>query len=74
MKALDEAPKGLVLRPPADGCPRGTAVEETGPDASRNALQSVTLLETIESEGLDAALGAEPLGLEQQLRAAGKMV
>ena len=36
---------------------RGTAVEETGPNASRNALQSVTLLETIETENLDAALG-----------------
>ena len=36
---------------------RGTAVEETGPNASRNALQSVTLLETIEKESLDACLG-----------------
>ncbi len=36
---------------------RGTAVEETGLNASRNALQSVTLLETIESESLDACLG-----------------
>ena len=35
----------------------GTAVEETGPNASRNALQSVTLLETIEEESLDACLG-----------------
>jgi len=35
----------------------GTAVEETGPNASRNALQSVTLLETIEKESLDACLG-----------------
>ena len=36
---------------------RGTAVEESGPNASRNALQSVTLLETIEKESLDACLG-----------------
>ena len=36
---------------------KGTAVEETGPNASRNALQSVTLLETIEKESLDACLG-----------------
>ncbi len=36
---------------------RGTALEETGPNASRNALQSVTLLETIEREALDACLG-----------------
>ena len=40
-----------------DSIDRGTAVEETGPNASRNALQSVTLLETIETENLDAALG-----------------
>lgn len=36
---------------------QGTAIEETGPNASRNALQSVTLLETIEKESLDACLG-----------------
>ena len=36
---------------------RGTAVEESGLNASRNALQSVTLLETIEKESLDACLG-----------------
>ena len=36
---------------------KGTAVEEKGPNASRNALQSVTLLETIEKESLDACLG-----------------
>ena len=36
---------------------KGTAVEEKGPNASRNALQSVTLLETIENESLDACLG-----------------
>ena len=36
---------------------QGTAVEESGPNASRNALQSVTLLETIEKEGFDACLG-----------------
>lgn len=35
----------------------GTAVEETGPNASRNALQSVTLHGTIEKESLDACLG-----------------
>ena len=40
-----------------DSIDRGTAQEETGPNASRNALQSVTLLETIEQHQFDACLG-----------------
>ncbi|NDH15900.1 MAG: sulfate adenylyltransferase subunit 2 [Opitutae bacterium] len=47
----------LIVGLVQDSIDRGTAVEETGPNASRNALQSVTLLETIEKESLDAALG-----------------
>jgi len=47
----------LIVGLVQDSIDRGTAVEETGPNASRNALQSVTLLETIESHSLDAALG-----------------
>jgi sulfate adenylyltransferase subunit 2 len=35
----------------------GRAQDEKGPFASRNALQSITLLETIESHGLDACVG-----------------
>jgi sulfate adenylyltransferase subunit 2 len=31
--------------------------EETGPDASRNALQTVTLLDTLKNHQVDAALG-----------------
>ena len=47
----------LIVGLVQDSIERGTAVEETGPNASRNALQSVTLLETIEKESLDACLG-----------------
>ncbi len=47
----------LIVGLVQDSIDRGTAVEETGPDASRNALQSVTLLETIDQESLDACLG-----------------
>jgi sulfate adenylyltransferase subunit 2 len=36
---------------------RGTAVEEKGPNASRNALQTITLLETIEKYKFDACFG-----------------
>lgn len=47
----------LVIGLVQDSINQGTAVEESGPNASRNALQSVTLLETIEKEGFDACLG-----------------
>jgi sulfate adenylyltransferase subunit 2 len=36
---------------------RGRVVEETGPRASRNRLQSVTLLDAIEEHGFKAAFG-----------------
>jgi len=35
----------------------GRAKDEKGPFASRNAIQSITLLETIEAEGFDACVG-----------------
>ncbi len=40
-----------------DSIDNGTAVEETGPNPSRNALQSVTLLESIEKKQYDALFG-----------------
>ena len=40
-----------------DSINKGTAVEETGANASRNKLQTVTLLETIEDQQYDAVLG-----------------
>lgn len=36
---------------------KGRVVEEKGPNASRNGLQTVTLLDAIEEHGFDAALG-----------------
>ena len=54
---VDKIGSQLIVGLVQDSIDQGTAVEETGPNASRNALQSVTLLETIESDGLDAALG-----------------
>ena len=47
----------LVVGLVQESIDRGTAREEPGPNASRNALQSVTLLETIEREQFDACLG-----------------
>lgn len=40
-----------------DSIDKGTAVEETGPNASRNALQSVTLMEGFEEHQWDCAFG-----------------
>ena len=47
----------LIIGLVQDSIDRGTVTEESGPNASRNALQSVTLLETIDREGFDACLG-----------------
>ena len=47
----------LIVARVQDSIDRGTAIEETGANPSRNALQSVTLLESIEQESLDACLG-----------------
>ena len=40
-----------------DSIDQGRVVEETGPRASRNALQTVTLLDAIAEHGFDAAFG-----------------
>jgi sulfate adenylyltransferase subunit 2 len=40
-----------------DSIDSGRATEETGPRASRNRLQTVTLLDAIEEHGFDAAFG-----------------
>ncbi|HTL69013.1 MAG TPA: sulfate adenylyltransferase subunit CysD [Lacunisphaera sp.] len=47
----------LIVRQVQDSINRGRAVEETGPNASRNTLQTITLLEAIDELKLDAALG-----------------
>jgi sulfate adenylyltransferase subunit 2 len=47
----------LIVGKVQESIDRGTATEETGANASRNALQSVTLLETIDRENFDACLG-----------------
>ncbi len=47
----------LIVGSVEDSIKRGTVVEEKGPLASRNVLQTVTLLETIEKYKFDAAFG-----------------
>ncbi len=47
----------LIVGSVQDSIDNGRAVEETGFDASRNLLQTVTLLDTIAKYKIDAALG-----------------
>lgn len=47
----------LVVGSVEDSIARGSAQDETGPYKSRNAIQSVTLLETIEEHQFDALMG-----------------
>ena len=47
----------LLVRYVEDSIKLGRAVEEKGPNPSRNTLQTVTLLDTIEKEKFDACLG-----------------
>jgi sulfate adenylyltransferase subunit 2 len=47
----------LVVASVQDSIDRGRVVEDTGPRASRNRLQSVTLLDAIAEHGFDAAFG-----------------
>jgi len=56
-KLVKEINAQLIVGLVQDSIDRGTAVEETGPNASRNKLQSVTLLEGFEDHQWDAAFG-----------------
>ena len=47
----------LIVASVQESIDNGRVVEETGPRASRNRLQSVTLLDAIEEHGFDAAFG-----------------
>jgi sulfate adenylyltransferase subunit 2 len=47
----------LIVGYVQDSIDSGRVKEETGPDASRNALQTVTLLDTLKKHQVDAAIG-----------------
>src|SRR5215212_2149243 len=47
----------LIVRTVQDSIDRGRVVEERGPRASRNRLQTTTLLDAITELGFDAAIG-----------------
>jgi len=56
-RRVAELGERLVVGSVQESVDKGTAVDETGPRASRNRLQTVTLLETIEEHQFDALFG-----------------
>ncbi|TMK26702.1 MAG: sulfate adenylyltransferase subunit CysD [Actinobacteria bacterium] len=56
-RRLQELGERLIIASVEDSIARGRVVEQTGPRASRNALQTVTLLDAIAEHGFDAAFG-----------------
>jgi sulfate adenylyltransferase subunit 2 len=56
-RRVAELGERLVVASVQDSIDRGRVVEETGPRASRNQLQTTTLLDAISEHGFDAAMG-----------------
>ena len=56
-RRVAELGERLIVASVQDSIDRGRAVEENGPRASRNRLQTVTLLDAVEEHGFDAAFG-----------------
>ena len=54
---MEETGENLIVKYVQDSIDRGTAVEETGLNPSRNGLQTVTLLEGLEEGKYDCAMG-----------------
>ena len=56
-RRVEELGERLVIASVQESIDKGRVVEETGPRASRNRLQTTTLLDAIEEHGFDAAIG-----------------
>jgi sulfate adenylyltransferase subunit 2 len=56
-RRVQELGERLVIASVQEAIDKGRVVEETGPRASRNRLQTVALLDAIEEHGFDAAFG-----------------
>jgi sulfate adenylyltransferase subunit 2 len=56
-RRIAELGERLVVASVQESIDKGRVVEETGPRASRNRLQTVTLLDAITEHGFDAAFG-----------------
>src|SRR5213593_1712836 len=56
-RRVAELGERLIIASVQDSIDAGRVVEETGPRASRNRLQTITLLDALEEHGFDAAFG-----------------
>src|SRR5687767_11431417 len=56
-RRVDELGERLIVASVEESIANGRVVDETGPRASRNRLQTTTLLDAIEEHGFDAAIG-----------------
>jgi sulfate adenylyltransferase subunit 2 len=56
-RRVEELGERLIVASVQESIDQGRVVEETGPRASRNRLQTTTLLDAIEEHGFDAAFG-----------------
>ena len=56
-RLMEETGETLIVKHVQDSIDKGTAVEETGVNASRNGLQTITLLEGLEEGQYDCAMG-----------------
>ena len=56
-RLIEQIGERLIVASVQDSIDQGRVVEETGPRASRNRLQTVTLLDAIAEHGFDAAFG-----------------
>jgi sulfate adenylyltransferase subunit 2 len=56
-RRVEELGERLLVASVQTSIDRGRVIEQTGPRASRNQLQTTTLLDAIEEHGFDAAIG-----------------
>ncbi|HEY8762800.1 MAG TPA: sulfate adenylyltransferase subunit CysD, partial [Solirubrobacteraceae bacterium] len=56
-RLVNQLGERLIVASVQDSIDQGRVAEETGPRASRNRLQTTTLLDAIEQHGFDAAFG-----------------
>jgi sulfate adenylyltransferase subunit 2 len=56
-RRIAELGERLVVASVQESIDKGRVIEQTGPRASRNQLQTTTLLDAIEEQGFDAAMG-----------------
>ena len=56
-KLIQETGENLIVKYVQESIDKGSAIEESGANPSRNGLQTITLLEALEEEQYDCAMG-----------------